>query len=146
MYFVQCHVQYMYVNMVHTCTCTLTANTIKLVGVYVQCHVYIHVHTHVCIHDLLHLYMYFPSAGQDNLDHACMHNVQCTCSTDIPAICPRSVASKSSSTVPLLMQLRSSNRLCSERLATCGLLHLLPPSSTSSSNLTHRAVSFHSTL
>ena len=44
------------------------------------------------------------------------------------------------------MQLRSSKRLCRERVATCGLLHLSPPSSTSSSNLIHLAVSFHSIL
>ena len=56
------------------------------------------------------------------------------------------MASKSNSTVPFIMQLRSSKRLCRERVATCGLLHLSPPSSTSSSNLTHLAVSFHSIL
>lgn len=56
------------------------------------------------------------------------------------------MASKSNSTVPFIIQLRSSKRLCRERVATCGLLHLSPPSSTSSSNLTHLAVSFHSIL
>lgn len=33
---------------------------------------------------------------------------------------------------------------CNERVATCGFDHRLPPSSTSSSNFTHRAVSRHS--
>lgn len=46
-------------------------------------------------------------------------------------------ACMSSNTLPLMMQLRSSNRLWSERVATYGLLHLSPPSSTSSSNLSH---------
>uniref|UniRef100_A0A182J676 Uncharacterized protein n=1 Tax=Anopheles atroparvus TaxID=41427 RepID=A0A182J676_ANOAO len=58
------------------------------------------------------------------------------------AICSRLVASMSSITVPFSSRLRSSNSECSESVATCGFDHRLPPSSTSSSNFTQRAVSF----
>lgn len=73
-------------------------------------------------------------------------------------------ASASKRTAPLSRRLRSSKSECKDRVATCGLDHRLPPSSTSSSNLTqllqstanvddyswysikpqYRAVSFHS--
>lgn len=61
------------------------------------------------------------------------------------ATCSRLVASISSISVPFSNKLLSSNRECRLRVATCGLDQRLPPSSTSSSNLTQRAVSFHST-
>lgn len=54
-----------------------------------------------------------------------------------PAISSIVLALMSSSTVPLKMQLRSSNRLCNDSVATYGLLHRSPPSSTSSSNFSH---------
>lgn len=54
-----------------------------------------------------------------------------------PAISSMLSACMSSNTLPLMMQLRNSKRLWSERVATYGLLHLSPPSSTSSSNLSH---------
>lgn len=53
------------------------------------------------------------------------------------AICSRLFASMSNITVPFNSRLLSSKRACNERVATCGLLHLFPPSSTSSSNLIH---------
>lgn len=56
---------------------------------------------------------------------------------DLPAISSTPLALMSSSTVLLMMQLRSSNRLCSDSVATYGLLHRSPPSSTSSSNFSH---------
>lgn len=56
----------------------------------------------------------------------------------------RLMASMSSMTVPLSSRPRSSKSECSESVATCGLDQRLPPSSTSSSNLIQRAVSFHS--
>lgn len=43
-------------------------------------------------------------------------------------------------TLPLMIQLLNSKRLCSERVATYGLLHRSPPSSTSSSNFSHLQV------
>lgn len=39
---------------------------------------------------------------------------------------------------------RSSRRLCNDKVPTWGFDHRFPPSSTSSSNFIHRAVSFHS--
>lgn len=60
------------------------------------------------------------------------------------AICSKLVASMSSITDPFSSKDRNSNRECRERVATCGFDHRLPFSSTSSSNFTHRAVSFHS--
>ena len=53
-------------------------------------------------------------------------------------------ASSSRKTVPFKIKLLSSMSECMDKLDTWGLLHLLEPSSTSSSNLTHLAVSFHS--
>lgn len=53
------------------------------------------------------------------------------------AICSKLLASMSSITVPFSRRLRSSKSECSDRVATWGLLHLLPPSSTSSSNFIH---------
>lgn len=55
----------------------------------------------------------------------------------LPAISSSEFALMSSITVPFMMQLRSSKRLCRDRVATQGLLHRSPPSSTSSSNLSH---------
>ena len=52
-------------------------------------------------------------------------------------ICSKLAASMSNITVPFNSRLLSSNRACNERVATWGLLHLFPPSSTSSSNLIH---------
>lgn len=60
------------------------------------------------------------------------------------ATCSSVAASVSNIIVPLSSRLRSSNSECSESVATCGLDQRFPPSSTSSSNLTQRAVSFHS--
>ena len=78
------------------------------------------------------------------------------------AISSRLLAAMSRLTVPFKRRDRSSKREWRERVATCGLLHRLPPSSTSSSNFTHLkkenhhqdlleqiynlAVSFHSML
>lgn len=56
----------------------------------------------------------------------------------------RLLASMSSMTVPVNSRFRSSNKEWSDNVATCGLLQRSPPSSTSSSNFTQRAVSFHS--
>lgn len=53
----------------------------------------------------------------------------------LPAIWSRLPASKSRMTVPLRIQLRSSNSEWSEMVLTWGFDHRLPPSSTSSSNL-----------
>jgi len=53
------------------------------------------------------------------------------------AICSKLPASISSMTVPFKRRLLNSKSECSDKVATWGLLHLLPPSSTSSSNLIH---------
>lgn len=53
------------------------------------------------------------------------------------AICSKLAASISSMTVPFKRRLLNSKSECSDSVATWGLLHLLPPSSTSSSNLIH---------
>lgn len=60
-----------------------------------------------------------------------------------PIICSNLEAFRSNKTVPCNKQLRSSKRLYSESVATWGLLHLLPTSSTSSSNFNHLADSLH---
>lgn len=60
------------------------------------------------------------------------------------AICSMELASISKITVPFNIRLRNSNRECNESVATCGFDQRFPPSSTSSSNLIHLAVSFHS--
>lgn len=60
------------------------------------------------------------------------------------AICSRLEASMSSITVPVKRRFLSSKRECSDRVATWGFDQRFPPSSTSSSNFTQRAVSFHS--
>lgn len=52
-------------------------------------------------------------------------------------------ASVSSITVPLRMKLRSSNKACRDSVATCGLDHRFPPSSTSSSNFIHLKKKIH---
>lgn len=54
-----------------------------------------------------------------------------------PMICGKEPLSKSSSTVPVCKQVRSSNRLCSDSVDTWGLLQRSPPSSTFSSNFIH---------
>src|SRR4029434_684863 len=74
----------------------------------------------------------------------------------LPAISSSVLALMSSSTVPFRMQERSSNRLCREIVCTYALLHLSPPSSTSSSNFnlpfsqlivyTHTHTHTHTTL
>lgn len=53
------------------------------------------------------------------------------------AICSKPCASISNMTVPFKRRLLNSKSECSDNVATWGLLHLLPPSSTSSSNLIH---------
>lgn len=65
-------------------------------------------------------------------------------SKTLSATCSNECASMSKITDPFRIKLRSSNSEWSDNVATCGLDHLLPPSSTSSSNFIHRAVSFHS--
>ncbi len=64
---------------------------------------------------------------------------------DLPTIDVISSPGKSSRTEPLVKQLLSSKSECSERVATWGL-DQRPPFSTSSSNLSQRAASFHSEL
>lgn len=59
------------------------------------------------------------------------------CSKDKSTTCSIVDASMSRRTVPLSRKLRSSNNACKLSVATCGLDHLFPPSSTSSSNLIH---------
>lgn len=54
-----------------------------------------------------------------------------------PMICGKEPLSKSRSTVPVCRQVRSSKRLCRDRVATWGLLQRSPPSSTFSSNFIH---------
>lgn len=56
----------------------------------------------------------------------------------------RLLASMSSMTDPVNSKFLSSNNEWSDNVATWGFDHRSPPSSTSSSNFTHRAVSFHS--
>lgn len=60
------------------------------------------------------------------------------------AISSKLLASMSSITEPFNSSVLSSNRECRDNVATWGFDHLLPPSSTSSSNFIQRAVSFHS--
>ena len=64
----------------------------------------------------------------------------------LPDISSRLLATRSNITVPFRIQLLKSNKLWRDNEATCGLLHFSPLSSKSSSNFTHRAVSFHSSL
>lgn len=52
-------------------------------------------------------------------------------------ICSKECASVSNITVPFKTRLRNSNSECNDNVATCGLDHRLPPSSTSSSNFIH---------
>lgn len=54
-----------------------------------------------------------------------------------PMICGKEPLSKSSSTVPVCRQVRSSKRLCRDSVDTWGLLQRSPPSSTFSSNFIH---------
>ncbi len=63
----------------------------------------------------------------------------------LPMMDKVSTPGKSSSTAPLVRQLLSSNSECRDRVATWGL-DQRPPFSTSSSNLSQRAASFHSKL
>lgn len=52
-------------------------------------------------------------------------------------ICGKEPPSKSSNTVPVCRQVRSSKRLCKDSVDTWGLLQRSPPSSTFSSNFIH---------
>lgn len=54
-----------------------------------------------------------------------------------PMICGKEPLSRSSSTVPVCRQVRSSKRLCRDSVDTWGLLQRSPPSSTFSSNFIH---------
>lgn len=65
-------------------------------------------------------------------------------SSTLSATCSKQFASISSMTDPLSIKLRSSKREWSDNVATWGFDHRFPPSSTSSSNFIHLAVSFHS--
>lgn len=66
------------------------------------------------------------------------------CSQAKSAIKSKLLASMSSITEPFNSRLLNSNNECNDKVATCGFDQRLPPSSTSSSNLIHLAVSFHS--
>ena len=98
-----------------------------------------------CIHAIKNLLaqMSKPSHTDDENDEKSeksQTNILCDRKSDQPVTCVMLTASMSSNIVPVMMQRLSSNREWRESVATWGLDHRSPPSSTSSSNLIHLTI------